>query len=162
MIVLNKKLKKVLYWALLVTIILASFEAIFSMVALSSFVTRNYKLVDMNHDVSAYGFMVAIINYVSTAIVSVLYLVFLFQSLYGLKRDNFFNLRNAYMLVCIAGVGLLASIMRNVSASFTGVMHILVVIPTFLSSIAPSAFMMCIALLYLAAVRSEESERLTI
>ena len=162
MIVLNEKLKRVLYWALTVTVILASFEAIFSIVALTGFVTTNYKLIDMNHGVSAYGYIVALINYTSTAVISVLYIVFLFRSLHGLKQDNFFNLRNAYMLVCIAGVGLLASVMRNVSASFTGIMHIIVVIPTFLSSIAPSAFMMCIALLYLAAVRSEESERLTI
>ena len=160
MIVLGKNLKKVLYWALTITIILASFEAFSSIFAVYGSVL-NYDKIVVNQ-VSAYGATTKIVTASSMAISAVLYLVFLLRSLYCLKRDNFFNVRNAYMLVCIAGVGLLTSIIQNLSAIYIGIWDIYATLPYFLATIAPSAFMMCIALLYLAAVRSEESERLTI
>ena len=66
------------------------------------------------------------------------------------------------MLVCIAGMGVLVSIVSAFLSVYLGVGHILVALPQLLSNVAPSAFMLCIALLYLAAVRSEETEKLTI
>lgn len=159
MIVLNNKFKKVLYWALSMTATLAMIETISSIFALYRYGSTYNEVV--HNDVSAYAFTSGIIDNMGQFIISVLYQVFLSCSLYCLKRDNFFNHRNAYMLVCIAGVGLLASISRFLYALFYFTIPLDSIID-FLSFMAPSGFMFCIALIYLAAVRAEETEKLTI
>ena len=161
MIILNEKLKTVLYWALTTATVLVAIEFIYTMVFSIGYI-KVVSETDINNHVSAYGMSTGIINGVFRIITSILYLVFLLRSLRCLKRDNFFSDKNAYMLVCIAGMGVLVSIVLAFLSVYLGVGHILVALPQLLSNVAPSAFMLCIALLYLAAVRSEETEKLTI
>ena len=161
MIVLNKKFKKVLYCALIVTVVLTLITTIKHAMDVYGYFMTSSKPEESNRLLS-HGFYSMIIASVCRPIIYLFYLVFLFRSLYCLKRDNFFNLRNAYLLVGIAGVELLACLLSVLSAAHTGWMSVPEVILHFFATTAHSAFMMCMALLYLAAVRSEESERLTI
>lgn len=155
----NSKLKTLLYWALIVTMVFMAFNVVFAGIQLVDSLW-NMEQRDLSSGVSLYGYGNLLIRCSHIIVVDSLYLVFLFISIRGLKRDTFFNKRNAYFLACIAGVSLLAAIISGVFGTMT--MGTLTCAIINITSVGPSAFVLCLALLYLAAVRAEETEKLTI
>ena len=155
----NSKLKVLLHWALVITMVFMAINVVFAGVQLADSL-QNMEQRDLSSGVSLYGYGVILISRSHIIVVDSLYLIFLFISIRGLKRDTFFNKRNAYFLACIAGVSFLTTIISGVFGMMT--------MGTFSSAIfniftvGPSAFVLCLALLYLAAVRAEETDKLTI
>ena len=156
----NSKLKTLLYWALIVTVVFMSIEVLFAGAQLAdSLLNRENR--DLSTRVSFYGFGVGLISCSRAIVISLLYIVFSIRSIRSLKRDNFFNTRNVYFLVCIAGVSFLWALVECTFATVS-MGTLTMAIPRFVVSIGSTAIMLSIALLYLAAVRSEETEKLTI
>ncbi|MBP5346524.1 MAG: hypothetical protein J6X31_00960 [Bacteroidales bacterium] len=155
----NNKLKVLLYWALVVTMVFMAINVVFAGVQLADSLL-NMEQRNLSSNVSLYGYGVTLIRCSHIIVVDSLYLVFLFISIRGLKRDTFFNKRNAYFLACIAGISLLTTIISGVFGTMT--MGTLTYAIFNIFSVGPSAFILCLALLYLAAVRAEETEKLTI
>ena len=155
----DSKLKVLLHWALVITMVFMAFNVVFAGVQLADSLL-NIDRRDLNSGVSLYGYGSALISCFRIIVVDSLYIVFLFISIRGLKRDTFFNKRNAYFLACIAGVSLLAAIISGVFGTMT--MGTLTYAIFNITSVGPSAFILCLALLYLAAVRAEETDKLTI
>jgi hypothetical protein len=156
----NSKLKTLLYWALSVTMVFMFIEVIYSSAQLSDSL-QNKENRDLSTGVSLYVFGTVLMSAARNIVINSLYILFSICSIRSLKRDNFFNARNAYFLVCIAGFSFLWAI---VVSTFTAVTmgSIIKGIHYLVWSVGESAIMFCIALLYLAAVRSEETNKLTI
>ena len=156
----NSKLKTLLYWALSVTMVFMFIEVIFSGAQLSDSL-QNMENMDLSTGVSLYGFGLGLISIFRIIVIDFLYILFSICSICSLRRDNFFKARNAYFLVCIAGFSFLWAIVVSTFATVT-MGSIILGIPYFVEDVGSSAFMFCIALLYLVAVRSEETNKLTI
>jgi len=155
----NSKLKSLLYWALIVTMVFMSIEVLYASAGLAdSLLNRENR--DLSTGVSLYGYGIGLISCSRIFVIDTLYIVFLVCSIRSLKRDSFFNTRNAYFLACIAGVSCLSSILTGVFATIVG--SATLGIHYFVANVGTSAIMVCIALLYLAAVRAEETNKLTI
>ena len=155
----NSKLKVLLHWAVVITMVFMAINVVYAGIQLVDSLL-NMEQQDLSSGVSLYGYGVILISRSHIIVVDSLYIVFLFISIRGLKRDTFFNKRNAYFLACIAGVSLLAAIISGVFGTMT--MGTLTYAIFNIFSVGPSAFILCLALLYLAAVRSEETNKLTI
>ena len=155
----NSKLKTLLYWALSVTMVFMAINVVYAGIQLADSLL-NIEQMDFDSGVSLYGYGVVLIYCSRSIVVDSLYIVFLFISIRGLKQDTFFNKRNAYFLACIAGVSLLTTIISGVFSMMT--MGTLKYAIFNITSVGPSAFVLCLALLYLAAVRAEETDKLTI
>lgn len=155
----NSKLKVLLHWALVITMVFMAINVVFAGVQLADSLL-NMEQRNLSSNVSLYGYGNLLIRCSHIIVVDSLYIVFLFISIRGLKRDTFFNKRNAYFLACIAGVSLLAAIISGVFGTMT--MGTLTYAIINITSVGPSAFLLSLSLLYLAAVRSEETEKLTI
>ncbi|MCR5361245.1 MAG: hypothetical protein K6E73_04460 [Bacteroidales bacterium] len=156
----NCKLKVMLNWALIVTVVFMSIEILFAGAQLAdSLLHMEHR--DLSTEVSLYGFGIGLISCSRAIVISLLYIVFSIRSIRSLKRDNFFNTRNVYFLACIAGVSFLWALVEGTFATVS-MGTLTMAIPRFIGSIGSTAIMLSIALLYLAAVRSEETEKLTI
>lgn len=155
----NSKFKVLLHWALVVTTVFMVINVVYAGIQLVDSLL-NIEQMDFDSGVSLYGYGVVLIYCSRIIVVDSLYIVFLFISIRGLKQDTFFNKRNAYFLACIAGVSLLAAIISGVFGTMT--MGTLTYAIFNIFSVGPSAFILCLALLYLAAVRTEETNKLTI
>ena len=153
------KLKKFLYWSLIATAVFMCFQMVVYSTHIVGWFSK-YRDRDISSDILMLGNSLVVISIFRVIVVDALYVAFLYRSVRSLKRDSYFNLRNVYFLVCVAGISILSVFTESV---FTLIYKSL---PYAISSLAgdlsQSSFMLCIALLYLAAVRTEESEKLTI
>lgn len=156
----NSKLKTLLYWALSVTMVFMFIEVIYSSAQLFDSL-RNMENMDLSTGVSLYGFGLGLISIFRTIVINSLYILFSICSIRSLRHDNFFNAHNAYFLACIAGISFLWAIVVSTFATVT-MGSIIMGIPYFVEDVGSSAIMFCLALLYLAAVRAEETDKLTI